>query len=185
MDTNQCAKVWEGMNAHESKKQFIWYLDEYAVTPSGRQDCISRWNRGGSKLMAIAANSVQNDIFVLAYNTDGQQKLHCSLFRLSTTTRGNKVYETGQQVLMHLNQCIAGKTTRIETTTRAEILRETLPGISAFVHTGPLPIRKMETTGQVCRLLALLISSASQIPTQEIHRVLQVDIHDDSNIDTN
>lgn len=98
------------MNAQESKKQFKWCLDEYAATPSGRQAVVSSYNWGCSELMAIAANFLQRQIFVLAHNTDGKQNWCCSMFRPSTIARGQHIIEIRQQVPLQLDQCIAAVT---------------------------------------------------------------------------
>ena len=82
-------------------------IRSHTLRASRCQDVISRWNWGGSELMAIAANFLQNDIYVIAYNTNGQHDWHCSRFRPSTTKRGYKVIETGLQVPLTLDQCIA------------------------------------------------------------------------------
>ena len=142
---------WDGMNARESKKKFKWFLDEYAATPSGRQDVVSHWNWGSSELMALAANSSTRH---LCTRVRWQQMWHCSLFKPSTTTRGNKVYETGQQVPMQLDQWItAVRHAKQHGLQRPLVLRFWGQRYSAYVHTGPSQIRQTEGKRKIKKLL--------------------------------
>ncbi|KAE8998882.1 hypothetical protein PR003_g20400 [Phytophthora rubi] len=67
------------MSPQESSKQFRWYLEEYAQTPSFRDARVSRYNWGSSELMATAANFLQQKIFVLAFDTDNKKEWHSSM----------------------------------------------------------------------------------------------------------
>ncbi|KAE9022103.1 hypothetical protein PR002_g12066 [Phytophthora rubi] len=79
---------WDGMTAQDSNKQFKWYLEEYAATPSDRNAIVAGHNWGSSELMAAAANLLQTKIYVLAHNTDKKGLWYCSVYRPSTVTRG-------------------------------------------------------------------------------------------------
>ncbi|KAG1690419.1 hypothetical protein DVH05_028095 [Phytophthora capsici] len=47
---------WDGMPSHESTKQFKWYLEEYARSPSSRESIVPQYNWGCSELMTMASN---------------------------------------------------------------------------------------------------------------------------------
>jgi hypothetical protein len=91
---------WMGMNSQESSKQFRWYLEEYAATPSYRKAGVSKYNWGSSELLATAANFLQRKIFVLAFNTDDKEQWYCSMYKPSLVTRGKKTYAAGSQAPM-------------------------------------------------------------------------------------
>ncbi|KAE9032084.1 hypothetical protein PR002_g9366 [Phytophthora rubi] len=134
---------WEDMPPRESKKQFQWYLDEYAATPSTREAIVEKYNWGSSELLAIAANFLQRKIFVLAYDTDGKNQWHCSLFRPSTTMQGKKIYETGQQVPLHLDECVTAiKLEKTQVSRPPLVLRFWGEHYSAFVHSLPPEVRR-------------------------------------------
>ncbi|KAE8887586.1 hypothetical protein PF003_g28476 [Phytophthora fragariae] len=98
---------WEGMDARESGKQFRWFLHEYAESSSDRQEMIPRHVWGCSELMATAANFLQRQIYVLAYNTDKTEQWYCSKYRPSTISRGRKLFNTGQQIPLQVGRCLA------------------------------------------------------------------------------
>lgn len=81
---------WDGMTAQNSNKQFKWYLEEYAATPSDRNAIVAGHNWESSELMTAAANLLQTKIYVLAHNTDKKGLWYCSVYRPSTVTRGRK-----------------------------------------------------------------------------------------------
>ncbi|KAL3667570.1 hypothetical protein V7S43_007124 [Phytophthora oleae] len=91
----------------ESKKQFRWFLEEFAATRSTREAFVEKHNWGCSELMAMAANFLQRPIFVMAYNIDGKRQWNCNMYRPSTATGGSKVFETGQQLMLTVQECVA------------------------------------------------------------------------------
>ncbi|KAE8876604.1 hypothetical protein PF005_g16574 [Phytophthora fragariae] len=66
---NVC-RGWLGVDVQESTKPFMWYLNDYANSPSDRETFIPRYNWGCSDLLAMAANFLQGKIFVLAFDAD-------------------------------------------------------------------------------------------------------------------
>lgn len=97
---------WDGMDPKESSKQFRWYLQEYAASPSKIHDIVPRHNWGSSELMAIAANFLRRRIFVVAFDTDDKNLWYCSEYRPSSMTRGRKIFETGQQIPLQIHECL-------------------------------------------------------------------------------
>lgn len=90
----------------ESRKQFKWYLDEYASSASDRETIVVAFNWGGCETLSMAANFLKRTIYVLAHNTEGDDKWNCTLYRPSTITRCNRVIETGQQIILTVQECI-------------------------------------------------------------------------------
>jgi len=131
---------WDGMDVQESSKQFRWYLHEYAATSSLREVGVPKYNWGCSEFMTIAANFLQRNIYVLAYDTDGKQLWYCSWYRPSTMSRGKKVYETGQQVSLQLVDYLAAIRKEKQHTRKKPplVLRFWGKHYSAFVHTSSL-----------------------------------------------
>lgn len=78
------------MDVQESTKQFRWYLSDYINSPSDRETFIPRYNWGCSDLLAMEANFLQRNIFVLAFDSDHRAEWHCPMYRLSNTTRGRQ-----------------------------------------------------------------------------------------------
>ncbi|KAE8915452.1 hypothetical protein PF003_g616 [Phytophthora fragariae] len=135
---------WDGMTAQDSNKQFKWYLEEYAATPSDRNAIVAGHNWGSSELMAAAANLLQTKIYVLAHNTDKKGLWYCSVYRPSTVTRGRKRYDTGQQVPLHLERCVEEiRAAKTKGNTPPLVLRFWGEHYSAFVHTNPPEVRRV------------------------------------------
>lgn len=65
---------WEELGAHESSKQFRWYLHEYANSSSDPEVSVPRYNSGRSEVMALAASFLQRKIFAVAYNVDHKKR---------------------------------------------------------------------------------------------------------------
>ncbi|ETM98168.1 hypothetical protein PPTG_19752 [Phytophthora nicotianae INRA-310] len=159
---------WEGMPSHESTKQFKWYMEEYAGSPSSRDSIVPKYNWGCSEFMAMAANFLQREIYVLAYDTDHKKQWYCSMYKSSTTKRGTQTYEIGQHIPLQVGRCTA--------LIRAAKMRDTCPPLvirhwgehySAFVHKRA-PVSQPQQPDQVTSLQP---SSCAQEPghTQPLH----------------
>ncbi|ETO80217.1 hypothetical protein F444_05210, partial [Phytophthora nicotianae P1976] len=159
---------WEGMPSHESTKQFKWYLEEYAGSPSSRDSIVPKYNWGCSEFMAMAANFLQREIYVLAYDTDHKKQWYCSMYKPSTTKRGTQTYEIGQHIPLLVGRCTA--------LIRAAKMRDTCPPLvirhwgehySAFVHKRA-PVSQPQQPDQVTGSQP---SSCAQEPghTQPLH----------------
>ncbi|KAI9996223.1 hypothetical protein PInf_013606 [Phytophthora infestans] len=126
---------WAGMEAHESTKQFKWYLEEYANSPSNRDAIIPRYNWGCSELLAMAANFLQREIFVLAYDTDNKRQWYCSMYKPSTTKRGKQSFEVGLHIPLQLGRCTAMiRAAKLKGSGAPLVLRHWGEHYSAFIH---------------------------------------------------
>jgi hypothetical protein len=129
---------WEGMTVQESNKQFKWYLEEYAGTPSDRDSYVPRHNWGSSELMAMAANLLQRSIYILAYDTDKKKLWYCSRFCPGTGTKGKKKIETGKQQPLRLHDCVeAIRKEKLAGKQLPLVLRYWGEHYSAYIHSGP------------------------------------------------
>jgi hypothetical protein len=129
---------WMGMSPQESNKQFRWYLHEYAETPSFRKAGVSKYNWGSSDLLATAANFLQREIFVLAFDEEETQQWFCSMYRPGTVTKGRKSYAAGAQVPLQLTRCLERIIKEKNKAKRPPIvLRYGGQHYTAFVHTEP------------------------------------------------
>lgn len=140
---------WDGMEAQESLKQFKWYLEEFASTPSHREAIVMRYNWGCSEMMALAANFLQRQIFVLAYDTDHKGLWYCSMYKPSTTTRGRQTFEIGQHVPLQLGRCVA--LIRAAKTGKGQpplVIRYWGEHYSAFIHKRGPPSRDQRQPGK-------------------------------------
>ena len=105
----------------------------YAATPSTQQAVIERYNWGCSEILSLADNFLQRKIFVLAHPGGSQHEWTCSLYRLSTATRGNKIYAT-----LEVGECTkASHLAKIHDKERPLIFRYWGENYSAYVHTLP------------------------------------------------
>jgi len=95
---------WEDMDAHESSKQFRWYLHDYANSPSDPEVFIPRYNWGSSEILALAASFMQRKIFVMAYDVAHSQQWQCSMFKPGSGSKGRKIFEKGVQVSLQLGR---------------------------------------------------------------------------------
>ncbi|KAE9357793.1 hypothetical protein PR003_g1618 [Phytophthora rubi] len=140
---------WDGMEAQESLKFFKWYLEEFASSPSHREAIVTRNNWGCSEMMALAANFLQRQIFVLAYDTDHKGLWYCSLYKPSTTTRGRQTFEIGQHVPLQLGRCVA--LIRAAKTRKGQpplVIRYWGEHYSAFIHKRGPPSMEQRQPGK-------------------------------------
>ncbi|POM81569.1 Hypothetical protein PHPALM_441 [Phytophthora palmivora] len=133
----QIDRGWSGMTPKESKKkQFRGYLEEYAATPSSREAIVEKYNWGCSDMLVLAANFLQRKIYVLAHNTDGRCNWNRSMYRPSPTSKGRKTFETGQQVILTVEEAVAAIREDKQTrgAARSLVLRFWGNHYSAFIH---------------------------------------------------
>ncbi|KAE9211855.1 hypothetical protein PF005_g10841 [Phytophthora fragariae] len=129
---------WKCMTRRESLNQFKWFLEDYANSASGRDDLVSDDTWGGSDLMGMAANFVNQDIYVIGRGESSADTWECRRYRPATISRAGRVIETATEHPLSIRECMDEiRVSKIESSRKLSmIVRFWGRHYSAFVHRG-------------------------------------------------